>query len=168
MRAMRSAGIIPARAGFTPRARRHPGGRADHPRSRGVYETTGALPAATGGSSPLARGLRRPESRGRRRAGIIPARAGFTCARPPSRGSAWDHPRSRGVYVHCGRAVRATSGSSPLARGLPPPFARRIAHAGIIPARAGFTRGPPGPGRVEGDHPRSRGVYPSTTALTVG
>ena len=33
---------------------------------------------------------------------------------------------------------------------------------GIIPARAGFTCGDVGRGRRERDHPRSRGVYPST------
>ena len=35
--AVRSRGIIPARAGFTPCARRCRGPGADHPRSRGVY-----------------------------------------------------------------------------------------------------------------------------------
>ena len=70
-----------------------------------------------------------------------------------------DHPRSRGVYwVHPGtRTTR--SGSSPLARGLPPRTSRPMTPSRIIPARAGFT-GPWPRGRWRaGDHPRSRGVY---------
>ena len=72
------AGIIPARAGFTPSCATWSGWPPDHPRSRGVYidpYTEGSLVA---GSSPLARGL--PESGGhaQRGVGIIPARAGFT------------------------------------------------------------------------------------------
>ena len=74
--------IIPARAGFTEEQgyrRRHPG---DHPRSRGVYRHDAPPVWAWKGSSPLARGLRGGlEARGYRE-GIIPARAGFTCATP--------------------------------------------------------------------------------------
>ena len=51
-------GIIPARAGFTPRPTRTPGRSSDHPRSRGVYSTGSPRPGAACGSSPLARGLR--------------------------------------------------------------------------------------------------------------
>ena len=54
-------GIIPARAGFTPRTPSRKRSRADHPRSRGVY--------------PL---LASEETIG---IGIIPARAGFTSRR---------------------------------------------------------------------------------------
>ena len=74
-------GIIPARAGFTARGRRRPGGRPDHPRSRGVYGEGAQAPAV-----------------GRR---IIPARAGFTTDARPVRFLRRDHPRSRGVYT-CG------------------------------------------------------------------
>ena len=51
-------GIIPARAGFTPRRPARWCHRGDHPRSRGVYARGDRLAGATGG--------------------IIPARAGFT------------------------------------------------------------------------------------------
>ena len=51
------------------------------------------------------------------------------------------------------------TGSSPLARGLPP-VVRAIEQApGIIPARAGFTGDDAIPENYDGDHPRSRGVY---------
>ena len=91
--------------------------------------------------------------------GIIPARAGFTVRSSRSGRAAWDHPRSRGVYIllSCGWASR--QGSSPLARGLP---RRGLPNRGlprIIPARAGFTPNQPSRANPDGDHPRSRGVY---------
>ena len=72
------AGIIPARAGFTP-GRGPPRARlGDHPRSRGVYTAMTSCGPTTSGSSPLARGLRCAEPDPLCRRGIIPARAGFT------------------------------------------------------------------------------------------
>ena len=70
-----------------------------------------------------------------------------------------DHPRSRGVYSACTRCGRASSGSSPLARGLQGHADYWLGRFRIIPARAGFTE-ECGPRRPAGwDHPRSRGVY---------
>ena len=74
-------------------------------------------------------------------------------------GSVRDHPRSRGVYSPNTCCLPSTTGSSPLARGL---LVRRVEAArqwGIIPARAGFTDVWVLAAPVEGDHPRSRGVY---------
>ena len=70
--------IIPARAGFTPTARRARRRRRDHPRSRGVYSAARAMVLGGAGSSPLARGLRGRGCGGGAQDGIIPARAGFT------------------------------------------------------------------------------------------
>ena len=137
-------GIIPARAGFTPL-------------NVGLNE----YPI---GSSPLARGLpaegvaRRPDP------GIIPARAGFTDMSMLRKVSRQDHPRSRGVYLGCAGSARAGDGSSPLARGLPDQQRPAITGGGIIPARAGFTRFLRDPLPLLGDHPRSRGVYPTPLA----
>ena len=156
----------------------------DHPRSRGVYSPTRPGWEPFAGSSPLARGLPRGDLMSPGRLRIIPARAGFT---PPHRASLrgrriiparagftphhrWphgpdrDHPRSRGVYRDTFRARAENTGSSPLARGLPPPGCSPRGRPGIIPARAGFTRRAwsPRPGRR--DHPRSRGVYSSPCA----
>ena len=132
-------GIIPARAGFTVPGVEDPVAGPDHPRSRGVY----------GDPDYYSRNLTR----------IIPARAGFTHQPRVLHPGGRDHPRSRGVYQRskCG-AVRR-SGSSPLARGLQGPVLRRVRGAGIIPARAGFTRRPTPTRAGSGDHPRSRGVY---------
>ena len=52
-----SAGIIPARAGFTASQHSQTPSVWDHPRSRGVYTHSDPNPALYGGSSPLARGL---------------------------------------------------------------------------------------------------------------
>ena len=71
-------GIIPARAGFTDRLNGAHHTRGDHPRSRGVYRSMLMRLRSRRGSSPLARGLRLYAPHTRDRAGIIPARAGFT------------------------------------------------------------------------------------------
>ena len=113
------------------------------------------------GSSPLARGLPGVRAAGSVPVGIIPAHAGFT---PPSTATTVpcrDHPRSRGVYMNLPNRVWATSGSSPLARGLPAPTLRTATAIRIIPASAGFTTAPTRPQPPTRDHPRSRGVYPS-------
>ena len=153
------AGIIPARAGFT-WTRVLPGrGSWDHPRSRGVYMRSPSPPPRPSGSSPLARGLLAAAAFADSDRWIIPARAGFTQSDPKSQSDERDHPRSRGVYSSC-RACRApSSGSSPLARGLPVGSPEPIVERRIIPARAGFTMGSLSTAQAEEDHPRSRGVY---------
>ena len=131
--------IIPARAGFTGLDGSITADDADHPRSRGVYQTCGRGRVRVRGSSPLARGLP-PKTRGRVfDRGIIPARAGFTPLSAPLEHSA--------------------HGSSPLARGLPLSFQLWRMLIGIIPARAGFTPTTTPRGTRVTDHPRSRGVY---------
>ena len=132
---------------------------ADHPRSRGVYQSALNDLASATGSSPLARGLRRHDTAVRPHRGIIPARAGFTRGVTTPTRSARDHPRSRGVYARVGEGPGRQLGSSPLARGLLPRPGRRHHGTGIIPARAGFTRPAPRACRRHWDHPRSRGVY---------
>ena len=97
------------------------------------------------------------------RAGIIPARAGFTAEDVRARKARKDHPRSRGVYAGGWSAAAAVAGSSPLARGLHHIRRRDRPSRRIIPARAGFTAGGSGVHYAEWDHPRSRGVYPSVS-----
>ena len=78
IRLVHRPGIIPARAGFTRRARQEPPELQDHPRSRGVYRTLVRAETGAEGSSPLARGLRTTSCSSTSRSRIIPARAGFT------------------------------------------------------------------------------------------
>ena len=151
--------IIPARAGFTSQISAWTQSQADHPRSRGVYCEDNQQPGERGGSSPLARGLRRVDSDAVVVAGIIPARAGFTPGEDGGVIDGRDHPRSRGVYSGLRSTGPGTGGSSPLARGLLWRIRLQALADGIIPARAGFTRGPGRWRRRAQDHPRSRGVY---------
>ena len=132
--------IIPARAGFTAPPRCRGSAPRDHPRSRGVYCLSASLPTTVSGSSPLARGLPDLEGQVHQHVGIIPARAGFTRARPTPWRPVADHPRSRGVYTSMNRSEGRIRGSSPLARGLPGRGPQRPSVHRIIPARAGFTR----------------------------
>ena len=110
--------IIPARAGFTIHLTCIVHSCEDHPRSRGVYRGRAGSGRSRLGSSPLARGLPRRRQQHGGRAGIIPARAGFTDRVRGPVCSCWDHPRSRGVYGRTCNIFAATGGSSPLARGL--------------------------------------------------
>ena len=152
-------GIIPARAGFTPRSSTTTRAPRDHPRSRGVYGFPVRRIERECGSSPLARGLRSGPSPQDGGHGIIPARAGFTQRQAPNPRPGGDHPRSRGVYDWERPIVGDAPGSSPLARGLHQRDRRDGVEGGIIPARAGFTfyRSTRISERL--DHPRSRGVY---------
>ena len=157
--------IIPARAGFTCA---HSRGRArpqDHPRSRGVYAIGVPYIWGGSGSSPLARGLLAGHVDRRRQRRIIPARAGFTPRNVGPRQTGRDHPRSRGVYHRRRLRCARRRGSSPLARGLPPPVRRHGRLVGIIPARAGFTTVGKGDRVSPGDHPRSRGVYKNQASV---
>ena len=134
-----SAGIIPARAGFTLYRYKLRARAKDHPRSRGVYMLSRMTGLCPRGSSPLARGLQGNSNHDYRACWIIPARAGFTPGRVS--GSLLDR------------------GSSPLARGLQCDVEHRSKYTGIIPARAGFTRCRRRRRGAQRDHPRSRGVY---------
>ena len=111
--------IIPARAGFTVAGLRGFVPDEDHPRSRGVYPASSRSAITSSGSSPLARGLQLDFNSPSRSFRIIPARAGFTHEFRGLFGWKKDHPRSRGVYLPLTSPHGASSGSSPLARGLP-------------------------------------------------
>ena len=136
-------GIIPARAGFTVGPIVAIPDTPDHPRSRGVYLCWTRRRSLTVGSSPLARGLLR------------------FCSLAMA--SSWDHPRSRGVYAERNALVEPANGSSPLARGLLAKYDEKTDPSRIIPARAGFTRSSRTASRPATDHPRSRGVYKSSS-----
>ena len=118
------------------------------------------------GSSPLARGLRGRRARRRPHLGIIPARAGFTTSSVGFLGGKTDHPRSRGVYGEYRPQAGISAGSSPLARGLHEGGAQVGLGGWIIPARAGFTVRFLRRSCSLPDHPRSRGVYGGSMAVT--
>ncbi|AGP31967.1 hypothetical protein A606_11640 [Corynebacterium terpenotabidum Y-11] len=134
-------GIIPARAGSTSRETSWVSPPWDPPRSRGEHyewknEGRDAL-----GSSPLARGARQFLGQFGGGQGIIPARAGSTRLLWSMSAGCWDHPRSRGEHQASRQSFLLPMGSSPLARGAPCRSLRGWFTCGIIPARAGSTKG---------------------------
>ena len=156
--------IIPARAGFTVGLRGYrDGDGGSSPLARGL-PTSGPTRLTIRGSSPLARGLPALLRRHIPHPRIIPARAGFTPLPRPRPNCQQDHPRSRGVYAIHRPAASGPSGSSPLARGLPPSKASsparrssRAASCSIWPGAACPTT-PPSRRRQDGfsASPRSR------------
>ena len=173
-------GIIPARAGFTPRARTWATCTGDHPRSRGVYIAGPRTGKTTCGSSPLSRGLRPPSRSSTTSGSDHPRSRGvYTCAGPPPPWRPGSSPLARGLRnvsppdLRTWRIIPARAGftpstpsrrslvggSSPLARGLPDRARLRRPDGRIIPARAGFTATPLCRCHGPWDHPRSRGVY---------
>ena len=131
--------LIPAHAGKTYTT---PGLRvtvAAYPRSRGenlAGRRSGRLQL---GSSQLTRGKRIRLASTRSHFRLIPAHAGKTLTRRPSRSRARAHPRSLGEN-HARRCQpHAPSGSSPLTRGKHDGPHRSIRRIRLIPAHAGKT-----------------------------
>ena len=154
-----SVRIIPALAGNTHPGRFIPEHPRDHPRSRGEYPECLANINVGAGSSPLSRGIRLLRPLRVLRAGIIPALAGNTMARPGNSSPVPDHPRSRGEYSRGDGAYSIVFGSSPLSRGILHVEDQRVHCQGIIPALAGNTLPRLPRIRWSPDHPRSRGEY---------
>ena len=153
-------GIIPARAGSTARRPSPRHAIWDHPRSCGEHMRSARLASFSQGSSPLVRGAPHDPPVEVLGTGIIPARAGSTCARQARTGSGRDHPRSCGE--HCNRDGRDTrlEGSSPLVRRARTASNRSSLALRIIPARAGSTIASSASTRQSKDHPRSCGEHP--------
>ena len=152
-------GIIPALAGNTSPVIAASRVCADHPRSRGEYKLVITPHGRREGSSPLSRGILLTKNLRVTKIRIIPALAGNTHFWMSPSPWGWDHPRSRGEYYRNPGATFATSGSSPLSRGIRNVLCSFIAWGGIIPALAGNTSEEVGPGDAPWDHPRSRGEY---------
>ena len=133
------SGLIPARAGNTPRVPLRRAQCRAHPRSRGEHRPAPADGESPAGSSPLARGTLARAVQIGVVCGLIPARAGNTESGEKKAGRYGAHPRSRGE--HCGTAYQEHFhwGSSPLAQGTRWEAAVIALFAGLIPARAGNT-----------------------------
>ncbi len=151
--------IIPARAGSTVRGAGSYWTTTDHPCSRGEHARSASRASRAFGSSPLARGARDNVKGVGSSIGIIPARAGSTCAEGLATTGTPDHPRSRGEHISSYSVTRAGSGSSPLARGALDAAASDRRLPRIIPARAGSTSPWVRGTCVDPDHPRSRGEH---------
>ena len=161
-----AAGLIPARAGNTPRSARKETRMRAHPRSRGEHRDMSGRPCLKSGSSPLARGTLGSSRRTFRVMGLIPARAGNTATGWCGRECRRAHPRSRGEHSRRLASVIASMGSSPLARGTPPLRDPMTQLRGLIPARAGNTAKVAPSRCMKRAHPRSRGEHPTSYPLT--
>ena len=156
---LRGSRIIPARAGFTPRAGLRNANGKDHPRACGVYISRRRRGAPTLGSSPRVRGLQMLLENISDRNRIIPARAGFTTVSDIVVQTTEDHPRACGVYCDKSLSWFYSPGSSPRVRGLLRRRKNNNLIRRIIPARAGFTQRPSVDHSSWTDHPRACGVY---------
>ena len=138
-----------------------------HPRSRGEHPALLQVSVRVRGSSPLARGAPEHRLHGLAGVGLIPARAGSTEAAGAGAAVRGAHPRSRGEHEDRLPLFDGCAGSSPLARG-----ARTIeftypGSTGLIPARAGSTRGLRCVLRGSRAHPRSRGEHIDSWACQI-
>ena len=111
------------------------------------------------GSSPQARGTHQGGPRGHGDCRFIPAGAGNTKIDGANSTAHPVHPRRRGEHAPLQPPVASSHGSSPQARGTPPPHCCRIDNSRFIPAGAGNT------GRMWARlpevavHPRRRGEH---------
>ena len=178
------ARLIPARAGKTAWTCARSVSFRAHPRSRGENQVACVYCHLAYGSSPLARGKRRQSEQVRHRERLIPARAGKTCSTGRVCGGARAHPRSRGENANKPSRTTLEGGSSPLARGIKTaaasagssPLARGkrlvskdiLRGFGLIPARAGKTRGRSKTPSRRPAHPRSRGENTGHEGVPLG
>ena len=150
-------GIIPACAGSSPTTPSAPSTRWDHPRACGEQFSLRMAQLALSGSSPRVRGADLDGGLGVVCHGIIPARAGSSLPLRLRYLPRRDHPRACGEQVPYDLTGCTVRGSSPRVRGaVNLRHVRRIA-GGIIPARAGSSRGGRTACRPRWDHPRACG-----------
>ena len=115
----RRRGLIPAHAGKTCFRRSVWRRGPAHPRSRGENDQGAPDHVWPAGSSPLTRGKLHARDQGPCHPGLIPAHAGKTPRRPPTRPPPAAHPRSRGENRRSRPSHLRRRGSSPLTRGKP-------------------------------------------------
>ena len=160
--------LIPARAGKTAVTAGRTSVPAAHPRSRGENTELRTPRASSSGSSPLARGKRARLAACAAARGLIPARAGKTPTSPRGQPSRAAHPRSRGENFSGIKTAAASAGSSPLARGKRLVSKDILRGFGLIPARAGKTRGRSKTPSRRPAHPRSRGENTGHEGVPLG
>ncbi len=160
-----SVGLIPARAGSTPRSTRPTRSTTAHPRASGEHDGDPNADLGDAGSSPRERGALRLDLSLGRLVRLIPARAGSTGARSTCAGCEEAHPRASGEHRGFECSVCAAVGSSPRERGARQIALNRGLERGLIPARAGSTQcGHVGePDRPA--HPRASGEHPGRARL---
>ena len=150
-------GLIPARAGKTRGRSGTRCTRRAHPRACGENQVGGGHQSDPIGSSPRVRGKRGRSVHRFPLVGLIPARAGKTGALAASVRGTGAHPRACGENEEVRQAREGQEGSSPRVRGKRRVGGGRHAGTGLIPARAGKTRGTPRRRPWPPAHPRACG-----------
>ena len=151
------SGLIPAHAGKTGPVVPVIAARGAHPRSRGENLATISRQRYRAGSSPLTRGKQGRSCISQGHRGLIPAHAGKTNCRKPSRLTPRAHPRSRGENPSFTAPPRPENGSSPLTRGKRQAAQVIQRRRRLIPAHAGKTSSRRSAATSRRAHPRSRG-----------
>ncbi len=151
--------FIPARAGNTSYTSASTRIDSVHPRTRGEHFWLRLEDAEKAGSSPHARGTPRSSAASAWSARFIPARAGNTSPKNKKPYIRAVHPRTRGEHEWSNDYLCPNAGSSPHARGTPPPSTSNRNFPRFIPARAGNTSGClPAMSKIS-VHPRTRGEH---------
>ena len=131
--------LIPARAGKTTPYGLRVTMITAHPRACGENRSPPGGGASCAGSSPRVRGKPKLRNMSTQTLGLIPARAGKTCANSATNTPTWAHPRACGENVWNVLEPIRNAGSSPRVRGKPRRPRRVGDPGGLIPARAGKT-----------------------------
>ena len=150
-------GLIPARAGKTPTSRPRGATARAHPRACGENGSNFTGVTAVRGSSPRVRGKHAHPTQHGRRTRLIPARAGKTVIIQASRAVNTAHPRACGKNGHHPGEPGGEHGSSPRVRGKQRERPLDEPQPGLIPARAGKTKGRCATRASRRAHPRACG-----------
>ncbi len=150
-------GTIPAGAGSSLDMNEELYDAGDHPRGCGEQPSPRAFRPRASGPSPRVRGADDRGDRRKRRHGTIPAGAGSSPARGPSRPGQRDHPRGCGEQSEApGFSIRGR-GPSPRVRGAVRPLRAGLPDLRTIPAGAGSSESPALRSPASWDHPRGCG-----------
>ena len=133
--------LIPARAGKTRTGRAPARASRAHPRACGENPRAHRTRPGGHGSSPRVRGKLQTSFSLIIGVRLIPARAGKTRESKAVPAGYWAHPRACGENIDCAYYPHGETGSSPRVRGKRGQERRRSDGGGLIPARAGKTRG---------------------------
>ena len=150
-------GLIPARAGKTPRDGLRCADAQAHPRAGGENQLIDEIVRSDQGSSPRGRGKPLTAIVPRGTTGLIPARAGKTMTIGMSPSSTRAHPRAGGENWVLIEAFAISVGSSPRGRGKQTVRILSISGDRLIPARAGKTTRMCARARPPWAHPRAGG-----------
>ena len=160
-------GLIPARAGKTSSLRSLIRVLRAHPRACGENPCLAQHCGRREGSSPRVRGKRLCKACVEVARGLIPARAGETCAYQSHRHRFRAHPRACGENALLQQGLCVFYGSSPRVRGKRTPVWAWGPGRRLIPARAGKTQSPLPLIHLCLAHPRACGENRNTSIRVV-